>query len=95
MVLPAVWRTGYTIGVMKTAISLDDQLLSEADSAAREMGLSRSRLIATALEAYLRRRRQDEITARLNEVYAEPDPAEARTLKLMKAKFRSTIKESW
>jgi metal-responsive CopG/Arc/MetJ family transcriptional regulator len=57
--------------------------------------LSRSRLIATALEAYLRRRRQDEITARLNEVYAEPDPEEARLLKLMKAKFRSTIKESW
>jgi metal-responsive CopG/Arc/MetJ family transcriptional regulator len=80
---------------MKTAISVDDQLLSEADSAAREMGLSRSRLIATALEAYLRRRRQDEITARLNEVYAEPDPEEARLLKLMKAKFRSTIKESW
>jgi metal-responsive CopG/Arc/MetJ family transcriptional regulator len=80
---------------MKTAISVDDQLLSEADRAAREMGVSRSRLIATAIEAYLRRRRQDEITARLNEVYAEPDPAEARTLKLMKAKFRSAVKDSW
>jgi metal-responsive CopG/Arc/MetJ family transcriptional regulator len=80
---------------MKTAISMDDRLLSEADSAAREMGLSRSRLIATALEAYLRKRRQDEITARLNEVYAVPDPDEARLLKLMKAKFGSTIKDSW
>ena len=80
---------------MKTAISLDDQLLSETDSAAREMGLSRSRLIATALEAYLRRRRQDEITARLNEVYAEPDPAEARIVQAIKAKFRSAIKDKW
>lgn len=80
---------------MKIAISVDDRLLSEADSAAREMGLSRSRLIATALEAYLRKRRQDEITARLNEVYAVPDPDEARLLKLMKAKFASTIKDSW
>jgi metal-responsive CopG/Arc/MetJ family transcriptional regulator len=95
MAIPPVVRTGYTISVMKTAISVDDQLLSDADRAAREMGLSRSRLIATALEAYLRRRRQEETTARLNEVFAEDDPAEARTLKLMKAKFRSSIKESW
>jgi metal-responsive CopG/Arc/MetJ family transcriptional regulator len=90
-----VFSIGYTIGVMKTAISVDDQLLSEADNAAREMGLSRSRLIATALEAYLRKRRQDEITARLNEVYAVPDPDEARLLKAMKAKFRATIKDKW
>ena len=80
---------------MKIAISMDDRLLSEADRAAREAGFSRSRLIATALEAYLRQRRQDEITARLNEVFAESDPAEGRTVKAMKAKFRSTIKESW
>jgi metal-responsive CopG/Arc/MetJ family transcriptional regulator len=86
---------GYTVDAMKTAISVDDQLMSEADNAAREMGLSRSRLIATALEAYLRKRRQDEITARLNEVYAEADPSEARLLKLMKAKFRATIKDRW
>jgi hypothetical protein len=57
--------------------------------------LSRSRLIATALEAYLRVRRQKKITARLNEVYAVPDPAQARTIKLMKAKFRSTIEDNW
>jgi metal-responsive CopG/Arc/MetJ family transcriptional regulator len=74
---------------------MDDQLLAEADNAARELGLSRSRLIATALEAYLRKRRQDEITARLNEVYAVPDPDEARLLKAMKAKFVATIKDSW
>jgi metal-responsive CopG/Arc/MetJ family transcriptional regulator len=80
---------------MKTAISVEDELLSEADRVAQEMGLSRSRLIATALAAFLRTRRQEEITARLNEVYAEPDPAEARTLKLMKAKFHSTIKDRW
>jgi len=80
---------------MKTAISVDDELISEADSAARELGLSRSRLIATALEAFLRKRRQDEITARLNEVYAEPDPEDARIVKAIKAKFRSAVQDSW
>jgi len=81
--------------VMKTAISVDDQLLSDADRAAGEMGVSRSRLIALALEAYLRLRRQAEITARLNEVHAGPDAAEVRALKPMKAKFRSTVKDRW
>jgi metal-responsive CopG/Arc/MetJ family transcriptional regulator len=80
---------------MKTAISVDDQLLSEADSVAREMGVSRSRLFATALAAYLRTRRQEAITARLNEVYAAPDAVEGRTLKLMKSKFRATVKDRW
>jgi metal-responsive CopG/Arc/MetJ family transcriptional regulator len=80
---------------MKSAISVDDQLLSEADSVAREMGVSRSRLFATALAAYLRTRRQEAITARLNQVYAEPDAAEGRTHKLMKAKFRATVKDRW
>jgi hypothetical protein len=94
MVFSLVSIVGYTSG-MKAAISVDDHLLSEADLAAREMGLSRSRLIATALEAYLRLRRQNEITERLNEVFAEPDPAAARTVKLMKTKFRSTLKENW
>jgi metal-responsive CopG/Arc/MetJ family transcriptional regulator len=41
---------------MKTAISVDGQLLSEADRTARELGLSRSRLFSLALEAYLRHR---------------------------------------
>jgi metal-responsive CopG/Arc/MetJ family transcriptional regulator len=80
---------------MKFAISLDEQLILEADAAASEMGLSRSHLISTALESYLRKRRQDDITARLNEVYAVPDPDEASVLKLMKTKFQTTIKESW
>ena len=80
---------------MKTAISVDEELLSEADRAARDMGLSRSRLISIALEAYLRLRRQAEITDRLNEAYAEKDPSDAVTVKRMKAKFRPTILEPW
>jgi metal-responsive CopG/Arc/MetJ family transcriptional regulator len=80
---------------MKIAISVDDRLLSETDQAAREMGLSRSRLITVALEAYLRARRQEDIMARLNEVHGAASSAEARTVKRMKAKFRATIPEKW
>jgi metal-responsive CopG/Arc/MetJ family transcriptional regulator len=81
---------------MKTAISLDGQLLTEADRTARQMGLSRSRLFSLALEAYLRHRRQEETVEQLNRAYAgKPDPASAATLKRMKAKFRSTIRDRW
>jgi metal-responsive CopG/Arc/MetJ family transcriptional regulator len=81
---------------MKTAISVDDQLLTEADRTARELGLSRSRLFSLALEAYLRHRRQEETIEKLNQAYAaKPDPANSATLPRMKAKFRQTIKDRW
>lgn len=63
---------------MKTAISIPDTLFEEAEAAARDLGLSRSKLIQTALEEFLRRRRDDEVTRRLDESFAknppEPDP---------------------
>jgi metal-responsive CopG/Arc/MetJ family transcriptional regulator len=81
---------------MKTAISLEDELLLEADRIARQMGVSRSRLFSIALEAYLRKRRNQEILGQLNKVYAdEPSPNERRTVAGLKRRFRSTIQESW
>jgi metal-responsive CopG/Arc/MetJ family transcriptional regulator len=80
---------------MKTAISLEDELLLRADRTAREMGISRSRLFSVALEAYLRKRRNQEILDQLNKVYAdEPSPEERRTVAAMKRRFGSTIRES-
>jgi metal-responsive CopG/Arc/MetJ family transcriptional regulator len=81
---------------MKTAISVDDRLLTEADRTARVLGLSRSRLFSLALEAYLHHRNQEETLEKLNRAYAaKPDPAHAPALKRMKAKFRQTIKDRW
>lgn len=51
---------------MKTAISLPDPLFKEAEAAAKDLGLSRSKLIQTALEEFLRRRRDEEVTASIN-----------------------------
>jgi Arc/MetJ family transcription regulator len=62
---------------MKTAISIDDGLLQEADQTARLMGLSRSRLFAVAVRDFLQRQRQEQMLLRLNEVYEnQPEPAE-------------------
>jgi metal-responsive CopG/Arc/MetJ family transcriptional regulator len=81
---------------MKTAISLEDELMLQADRTARQMGVSRSRLFSIALEAYLRQRQSREILGKLNKVYAdEPSPAERRTVAGMKRRFRKTVSESW
>ncbi len=81
---------------MKTAISIDDGLLQEADQTARRMGLSRSRLFALAVDDFLRRQRQEQMLRRLNEVYASGlEPAEKSLLKRIKVKVRPTVKERW
>ena len=81
---------------MKTAISVDGDLLQQADQVARQMGLSRSRLFSLALQDYLLQKRRKQTLEWLNRVYAgEPDAEEKRTGARMKAKFRSTIRDRW
>jgi antitoxin MazE6 len=79
---------------MKTAISIDDGLLKEADETARRMGVSRSRLFALAVGDFLERQRRERMLLRLNEVYADGmKPAEKRLLKGIRAKVRRAVKE--
>jgi metal-responsive CopG/Arc/MetJ family transcriptional regulator len=81
---------------MKTAISINDGLLREADETARLMRLSRSRLFALAVGEFLERQRREEMLRRLNEVYANGvDPAEKRLVARIKNKLRPTLKERW
>lgn len=81
---------------MKTAISIDNGLLQEADATARRMGLSRSRLFALAVRDFLKRKRREQMLRQLNEVYAAGmEPAEKPLLKAIKAKVRRTVKERW
>jgi metal-responsive CopG/Arc/MetJ family transcriptional regulator len=79
---------------MKTAISVDDALMAEADEAARELGLSRSRLIADALRDYLRNRRGALITQQLNQAYSEVAGAEDRRL-VQKLKSKMRVQDRW
>jgi hypothetical protein len=81
---------------MKTAISIDDGLLREADKTARLMGLSRSRLFAVAVGAFLQRRRRERMLRQLNDVYAAGmEPADAPLLKGIRDKVRRAVKERW
>lgn len=81
---------------MKTAISMKDELLQQADETAKSMGLSRSGLFALAVTDFLKRERQEKIMKQLNEVYADgPTPEEKRLVKGMKSKARRVFKDPW
>ncbi len=81
---------------MKTAISIDDGLLFEADETARNMGLTRSRLFSMAVGEFLQVQRRQKMLHQLNEVYAGgPDAAEKSLLKVIKDKVRPVVKDRW
>lgn len=81
---------------MKTAISIDDRLLQEADETAQLMGLSRSRLFSLAVGDFLQRQRREQTLLKLNEVYATRiEPSEKRLLKGIKARVSRTVKQRW
>ncbi len=86
-------QTGMMKG-MKTAVSIDDSLMEQADRAARDLGLSRSGFIAEAMRNYLRQRAQARTTEELNRAYGgEPTPDEKRLVRKLKTKLPA--QERW
>jgi metal-responsive CopG/Arc/MetJ family transcriptional regulator len=55
---------------MKTAISIPDQIFTAAEKTAKRLGISRSELYATAVRDYVESHVAEEITQKLNQVYA-------------------------
>ena len=58
---------------MKIALSIPDELFTSAETLSKRLGLSRSRLYATALEDFLAKHHAKKVTERLNSVYASHD----------------------
>ena len=70
---------------MKTAVSIPDPLFKEAEAAAKKLGISRSKLVQTALEEYLKSRRDAAITEAINRniaKYGDPSNGEEAWLAL-------------
>lgn len=78
---------------MKTAISLPDELFDAADSLAQRLGVSRSELYARAVAEYLAKHRNEDLTGRLNEVYAD-EPSGVHP-SLRRAQARSVDSAEW
>jgi metal-responsive CopG/Arc/MetJ family transcriptional regulator len=78
----------------KIAIAIDNSLMEQADEAARDLGLSRSGLIAQAFQDLLGKRRQSRISEQLNKAYAnKPSPADRRLVRRLRTKL--PVQDGW
>lgn len=86
------YNPGYTL-IMKTAISIPDQLFRAADQYAQNHGLSRSKLYAKAVAQFLEQHPSKLITKQLDEIYSSEPAKLNETLSTMQ--FSSIEKEEW
>lgn len=78
---------------MKVALSIPDELFESAEKLGKRLGVSRSRLYATALADFLAKHRGRKITDRLNAVYStEESRLEPRVRRLQR---RSLERNAW
>ena len=78
---------------MKVALSIPDELFESAEAVRKRLGISRSRLYATALAEYVAKHRSRKTTERLDAVYAALDShLDSGTRRLQK---RCIPSESW
>jgi hypothetical protein len=68
-----VFFSGNTVGVAKFAISVPAETMTQVDRAAKRLGMTRSRYIATVLARVAVRERNAAISKKVDEVLAELD----------------------
>ena len=78
---------------MKTAISIPDPIFQEAEQLAKRLGMSRSELFTRAVAAFLEEKRQENITARLNDLY-EKEPSQLDPV-IARIQFASLPEDEW
>lgn len=64
------------MATIKTAISLQDSLFEQVEDLARDLNVSRSQLVALALEDFVRRHQNQQLLDSINRAYestTEPD----------------------
>jgi antitoxin MazE6 len=78
---------------MKIALSIPDELFESGETLSKRLGVTRSRLYATALAEFVAKHRGQKVTARLNTVYGSEDSRLPRSLRRVQS--RSLAKNSW
>lgn len=75
--------------VVKTAISLQAPLFEQAESLARELHISRSKMFSLAVEEFIRRHQSQQMLAQLNEVYGGEDVPTAEEKMILKLALKT------
>ncbi len=81
---------------IKTAISIEKSLFTQANALARKMKVSRSRLFVLALEDFIHEQENRELLEKINAVYAdEPDESEKKLRRKMRKSHRRLVEGQW
>ena len=81
---------------IKTAISIEKSLFTQANALARKMKVSRSRLFVLALEDFIREQENRDLLEKVNAVYAdEPDESEKVLRRRMRQSYRRLVEGQW
>ena len=77
----------------KTAVSIDEELFSRADSLAHDMGISRSGLYAKALESFMGQKENLQLLAEIDEAYSSPETPAERRRRAQTTSYRKRLTE--
>jgi metal-responsive CopG/Arc/MetJ family transcriptional regulator len=64
------------MATIKTAVSLPDALFAQVEDLARDLNVSRSHIVALALEEFVRRHQNQQLLDALNQAYDVPSDSE-------------------
>lgn len=78
---------------MKTAISIPDSIFQAAENLAQRLGLSRSELYVKAMSEYLNSHKNQNVTKKLNEIYASNNSNLDN--EILSMQIHSIPKEDW
>ena len=78
---------------MKVAVSIPEDLFESAESLGKRLGVSRSRLYATAIAEFLAKHQGRKTTERLNHLYAGDESRLEKPLRRLQS--RSVGGETW
>lgn len=79
--------------MMKTAISIRDEIFQAAESTAKALGISRSELYTKAVGEFVTRYAGERVTERLNAVYGKDDSTSVLDERLEALQFLSLPSE--
>jgi metal-responsive CopG/Arc/MetJ family transcriptional regulator len=81
---------------IKTAISIDESLFERAETLARELNISRSRLFALATQDFIERHDNERLLEAINAACDDlPDAEEQALLQRMRTRQRRLVEGQW
>jgi metal-responsive CopG/Arc/MetJ family transcriptional regulator len=78
---------------VKTAVSLSEEVLSNADKLAQSLSTSRSQIFEMAISEFISRHQNQQILQQLDIVYSENSTEEVELIQQMKPIHQSVVEE--